>query len=143
LLERILTTPGCIIGLSDAGAHLAQMCDAPLPVDFLAHWVRDRGVMTLEEGVHKLTGELASFLGLTDRGRLRVGDAADIVVFDIGELDPGPLRRLADFPAGADRLTADAPRGLRHVLVNGTPLRVDGRDERDSAGTLPGMVVAR
>src|SRR5581483_5715543 len=143
LLERILTTPGCIIGLSDAGAHLAQMCDAPLPIDFLAYWVRDRRLMSLEAGVHKLTGELASFLGLADRGRLRVGDAADIVVFDLGELDPGPLHRLADFPAGADRLTADAPTGLRHVVVNGTPVRVDGRDAREQVAVLPGAVLAR
>jgi N-acyl-D-amino-acid deacylase len=65
------------------------------------------------------------------------------VVFDLAELDPGPLRRVTDFPAGTDRLTADAPRGLRHVLVNGAPIRVDGDDTRDAVATLPGALLTR
>jgi N-acyl-D-aspartate/D-glutamate deacylase len=141
LLERILTTPGCVIGLSDAGAHNAQMCDAPLPVDFLAYWVRDRQLMSIEQGVRKLTGESADLLGLADRGYVEVGRAADLVVFDLDQLSPGPLRRVSDFPAGADRLTADAPEGLRHVLVNGVGVRIDGDDVRAKIGALPGQLL--
>jgi hypothetical protein len=49
-----------------------------------------------------------------------------VVVFDPTTVAPGPIRRVADFPAGSKRLTADAPVGVRHVLVNGVPIRVDG-----------------
>jgi N-acyl-D-aspartate/D-glutamate deacylase len=143
LLTRILRTEGCLLGLSDAGAHNAQMCDAPLPVDFLAHWVRDRDLMPIEAGIRKVTGEPADFLGLPDRGYLAVGRPADVVVLDLDTLDPGPSRRVTDFPAGADRLTADAPRGLRHVLVNGAPIRVDGEDVREQLPALPGRLLSR
>ena len=65
------------------------------------------------------------------------------MVFDLDDLIPGPLRRVRDFPAGTDRLTADAPRGLRHVLVNGAPARVDGRDVRHELADLPGQLLRR
>src|SRR4029078_540307 len=60
---------GCILGLSDAGAHVSQICDAVMPTDFLAHWVRDRGVMATEAGIRKLTGALADVLELDLRCR--------------------------------------------------------------------------
>jgi N-acyl-D-amino-acid deacylase len=119
------------------------MCDASLPVDFLANWVRDRDLMPIEQGVRKVSAELADFIGLTDRGYLKVGQAADVVVFDLDDLDPGPLRRVRDFPADSDRLTADQPRGLRHVLVNGAGIRIDGEDVRAKLDTLPGQMLAR
>jgi N-acyl-D-amino-acid deacylase len=142
LLEDILRTDGCVLGLSDAGAHLSGMCDASLPVDFLANWVRDRQLMPIEQGVRKVSGELADFIGLTDRGYVKVGQAADLVVFDLDDLDPGPLHRVRDFPADSDRLTADEPRGLRHVLVNGAAIRIDGDDARAKLDTLPGQMLA-
>jgi N-acyl-D-amino-acid deacylase len=142
LLTRILRTEGCVLGLSDAGAHNSGICDAGLPVDFLANWVRDRSLMPIEQGVRKVTGELADFIGVTDRGYLAVGQAADIVVFDLEALDPGPMRRVQDFPAGFDRLTADRPSGLRHVLVNGAGIRVDGDDVRAKLDILPGQMLA-
>ena len=142
LLERILRTEGCVLGLSDAGAHLSGMCDASLPLDFLANWVRDRDLMPIEQGIRKVSGELADFVGVSDRGYVNVGQAADLVVFDLDELDPGPLRRVRDFPAGTDRLTVDRPAGLRHVLVNGTGIRVDGDDVRAKLDGLPGEMLA-
>ena len=113
------------MGLSDAGAHVSQICDAVLPADFLAHWVRDRGVMPVEQGVRKLTGEFADVLGL-DRGYLAVGRPADVVVVDFEQLDPGPVRRVRDMPADGERLVADAPEGIDAILVNGVPIRRDG-----------------
>src|SRR5664279_3809382 len=98
--------------------------------------------MPIEQGVRKVTGELSDFLGLADRGTIAVGRPADVVVLDLDALDPGPLRRVTDFPAGTDRLTADAPSGLRHVMVNGTPIRVDGDDVRDTVDSLPGTLLA-
>jgi N-acyl-D-aspartate/D-glutamate deacylase len=122
----LLSSEGCILGLSDAGAHVGQICDAVMPTDFLAHWVRDRGLMPLERGVRKLSGELADVFGL-ERGYLRAGAPADVAVLDYARLAPGPLRRVRDMPANGERLVGDAPLGVDHVLVNGVTIREDGK----------------
>jgi len=127
------------LGLSDAGAHVGQLCDAPQATDLLGNWVRDRSVMPIEEAIRRLTKAQADMFGLVDRGELRVGAFADVVVFDPATVAPGPVRRIADFPAGSERLTADAPIGVRHVLVNGVPIRVD---EHQVDGAAPGVLVA-
>jgi N-acyl-D-aspartate/D-glutamate deacylase len=123
---RLLSEQNCTLGLSDAGAHVGQLCDAPQATDFLGNWVRDRNLMPIEQAVHKLSGVQAGILGLADRGTLKPGHWADVVVFDPATVAPGPVRRVRDFPADAERLTADQPVGVRHVLVNGTPIQVDG-----------------
>ncbi|MFN8037150.1 MAG: amidohydrolase family protein [Acidimicrobiia bacterium] len=131
------------LGLSDAGAHVDQLCDAPLPTDLLGRWVRDLGVMPLERAVHKLTGEPADMFGFDRRGYLREGYWADVCVFDPATVGTGPTRRVRDFPAGGERLTAEEPSGVRHVLVNGVPIRRDGAqlDVRDARpGTRPEIV---
>jgi cytosine/adenosine deaminase-related metal-dependent hydrolase len=79
--------------------------------------------------------------GLDDRGHIEVGKAADLAVFDFDTVAPGPLRRVVDFPAGGERLTADRPEGMRHVLVNGVPIRLDGESLLDDLAELPGTVV--
>jgi N-acyl-D-amino-acid deacylase len=96
-------------------------------------------VMSVEAGVRKLTGVQADLLGLADRGYLRPGAWADVTVFEPATVAPGPLRRVRDFPADSERLTADQPSGVRHVIVNGTPVQVDG--ERVRAEVRPGRVV--
>jgi N-acyl-D-aspartate/D-glutamate deacylase len=96
--------------------------------------------MPLERAIHKLTQEPALVYGLDDRGVIETGRAADLVVFDPTTIAPGPLRRLRDFPADGERLTADAPEGVRHVVVNGQPIRVDGED-LDLEGNRPGVVL--
>ena len=75
-------TSSVALGLSDAGAHIDQLCDAPLPTDLLGTWVRERGVMPLERAVRKLTGEPADMFGFARRGYLREGYWADVCVFD-------------------------------------------------------------
>lgn len=135
----LLTQERCTLGLSDAGAHVGQLCDAPQATDFLANWVRDRQLMPIEQAVHKLTGVQASIFGLADRGTLAPGNWADVVVFDPATVAPGPVRRVRDFPADADRLTADQPVGVRHVLVNGTPIQTDGA--RVDGDPRPGQIV--
>ena len=139
-VTRLLQGQGCIIGLSDAGAHVSQMCDAVLPTDFLANWVRDRQVMSLEQGVRKLTGELGEVLCI-DRGHIAVGAPADLLVIDLAELDPGPMRRVRDMPADGERVIADQPRGYRHIVVNGVPTVSDGKSVVETLDTLPGVVV--
>jgi N-acyl-D-aspartate/D-glutamate deacylase len=125
------------LGLSDAGAHVDQLCDAPLPTDLLGTWVRERKVMPLEQAVRKLTGEPADMFGFTRRGYLRENSWADVCVFDPQTVGTGPTRRVRDFPADAERLTAEEPTGVRHVLVNGTPIRID-ESQLDSLETRPG-----
>lgn len=135
-VEHLLQQDHMVMGLSDAGAHVGMLCDAPLPTDLLGNWVRERGVLPLEKAVHKLTGEPAGIFKFVDRGVLKPGAHADVCVFDPNKVAPGPIRRVRDFPADADRLTADEPEGVRHVLVNGTPIRIDG--ETANAETRPG-----
>jgi N-acyl-D-amino-acid deacylase len=139
-VSRLLQGEGCILGLSDAGAHVSQLCDAVMPTDFLAHWVRDRDVMPLERGVRKLTGEIADHLDL-DRGLLQVGAPADVVVIDYERLSPGPIRRVSDFPADGERLVADQPSGIDHVVVNGVPTRLDGASQSSELEAKPGRIL--
>jgi N-acyl-D-aspartate/D-glutamate deacylase len=139
-IAHLLRSRHVALGLSDAGAHVGQLCDAPLPTDLLGHWVRERGVLPLEEAVRKLTSEPAALFRFTDRGVLRPGAFADVAVFEPQTVAPGPLRRVRDFPADADRLTADAPAGMRHVLVNGTPIREDGKARLEAR---PGRLLAQ
>ncbi len=133
----LLPRDGVLLGLADSGAHVSQLCDACFSTDLLGNWVRGRGVMPLERAVHKLTAEPARVYGLHDRGVLSVGRAADVVVFDPTTVAPGPLRRVVDFPADGERLTADRPVGMSHVLVNGVAVRRDGRP----TGERPGGVL--
>ena len=137
----LLPRDNVLLGLADSGAHVSQLCDACFATDLLGNWVRDRSVMPLERAVHKLTGEPAAVYGLADRGTVEVGKAADLCVFDPDTVGPGPLRRLRDFPAGGERLTADAPDGMSHVLVNGVPIRVDGAPAPEGLEARPGRVL--
>jgi N-acyl-D-aspartate/D-glutamate deacylase len=135
---KLLTHDHVALGLSDAGAHIDQLCDAPLPTDLLGTWVRERKVMPLEHAVRKLTGEPADMFGFVRRGYLREGFHADVCVFDPRTVGTGPTRRVRDFPADGERLTAEEPTGVRHVLVNGTPIRTDDV-QVGSLSSLPGM----
>ena len=103
--------------------------------------MRDKGAFTLERAVHKLTAELADLYGLSDRGRLLPGAAADVVVFDLATLDPGPLRRVRDLPGDEERLIADAPTGVEHVLVNGVPITAHGESLVGSMQGRPGQIL--
>ena len=141
----LLQQEGCLLGLADSGVHVSQLCDACLPTDLLGNWVREKEVITLERVVHKLTAEPAAVYGLDSptggRGRIAVGMAADITVFDPATVAPGPLRRIRDFPADGERLTADQPTGMTHTVVNGVPIRVDGTSATDGLATKPGVVL--
>jgi N-acyl-D-amino-acid deacylase len=137
----LLPRDNVLLGLADSGAHVSQLCDACFSTDLLGNWVRDRDVMPLERAIHKLTGEPAAVYGLADRGTVEVGKAADLCVFDPETVAPGPLRRLRDFPANGERLTADAPVGMTHTLVNGVPIRVDGSPAEEGLAARPGVVL--
>jgi N-acyl-D-amino-acid deacylase len=137
----LLPRDDVLLGLADSGAHVSQLCDACFSTDLLGNWVRDKEVMTLERAIHKLTAEPAAVYGLDDRGTLAVGRAADITVFDFDTVMPGPLRRLTDFPADGERLTADQPVGMTHTLVNGVAVRADGEPVIAAAEDRPGRIL--
>jgi N-acyl-D-aspartate/D-glutamate deacylase len=91
--------------------------------------------------VHKLTAELADLFGISDRGRLEVGAAADIVVFDLATIDPGPLTRVRDLPGDEERLIADQPTGIDHVFVNGVAITENGVSLVGSMTDRPGQIL--
>ena len=139
-IAEILREPVGVMAFSDAGAHASQLCNTHYTTHVLQHWVRETGTLTLEEGVHALTGRPAEVVGLADRGRLAKGLKADIVIFDPDTIAATPLRRVHDLPAGADRLICEAP-GLDTVIVNGTVIRDAGHDV--AGGALPGEILRR
>jgi N-acyl-D-aspartate/D-glutamate deacylase len=136
-LAGLLRNPTALIGLSDAGAHLGQLCDACFAPYLLGHWVRERGVLDLETAIWKLTGQPAEYLGLAGRGQIAPGAFADLVAFDPSTVGASPLRRVYDLPGAADRVVAD-PLGIEHVWVNGQAIR---RDATPIAGAGPGRLV--
>jgi N-acyl-D-aspartate/D-glutamate deacylase len=137
---QLLTDRNTVIGLSDAGAHASQLCDACTPTYLLARWVREKGVIALEEAVRMLTSRPAEVFGLSDRGRLAAGMPADVVIFDPATVGAGRLRRVHDLPSGADRLVSDSS-GIEAVIVNGTVIRRGNQDAVDPQGALPGKVL--
>ena len=141
-MRHLLTHPNTVIGLSDAGAHASQLCDACFPTYILAHWVRDKRVIELERAVQMLTSRPADLHHLKGRGRLAVGAAADIVIFNPDTVTHGPMRRVWDLPANGNRLVVDAV-GIEAVMVNGTVIRQRGADTLDLKGELPGKLIRR
>ena len=124
-VRELVTDPNVVVGLGDGGAHMSQLCDACYATHLLGHWVRERRALPLERAVHMLTGRTAALYGIADRGLLAEGLPADIVVFDPERVGAGPLERVHDLPAGADRLVS-MPSGIAAVLCNGTVLPAPG-----------------
>lgn len=115
---RMLNHPNSVVSLSDAGAHLTFFNDAGFGLHLLGHWVRDLKTMSLQEATRRLTAQPASIFGMTDRGTIKEGMAADLLLFDPLTVGRGPKRRVFDLPGGAARLTTDAV-GVHGVWVNG------------------------
>ncbi|MGE0803315.1 MAG: amidohydrolase family protein [Lautropia sp.] len=138
-VQEILQDPDVVLGLGDGGAHLSQLCDACYATHLLGHWVRERGALSLEQAVRMLTSRPAEVFGLRDRGLLAVGRPADLVVFDPDTVAAGPLERIHDLPAGADRLVS-YPRGIRAVFVNGVELPAPGQPA-EPGWRLPGRLL--
>ena len=135
-VAKILTYPNAIIGLSDGGAHVQFQSGFGFSTRLLSEWVRDKQVMTLEQAVRRLTFDLASTFGLYDRGLLRPGMVADIVIFDPDTVRPLPLEVLHDFPTGAKRIKEPAE-GIMMTIVNGQVLLENGKH----TGALPGRIL--
>ena len=115
---KMLTHPAASVALSDAGAHLTFFCDAGFGLKLLGHWSRDLGKMSMAAAVHELTGKPASIFNISGRGLIKVGHAADLMLFEPSTVDRGTKKRIFDLPAGAHRLTTDAV-GVVGVWING------------------------
>ncbi len=132
---EVLKDPRVVLGASDAGAHTDMMVGADFPTRCLGELVREKGVFSLEELVHQFTDVPARLYGLRDRGRLVQGAWADVVIFDPDRVGAGPLRTVADLPAGASRLLTE-PEGVHHVLVAGEALVTEGKVTEARSGKL-------
>ncbi len=135
---KLLTHPHSIVSLSDGGAHLTFFNDVGFGLHLLGHWARDRGVMSVEEAVRRLTSHQASVYGIRDRGSLKVGNFADLMLFDPATVGRGPKQRRFDLPSGAPRLVTSAI-GLSGVWVNGT--RIVDECGRIQSAPLAGKVL--
>jgi N-acyl-D-amino-acid deacylase len=135
---RMLKHPCSLVSLSDAGAHLTFFNDAGYGLHLLGHWVRERGVLTLADAVWRLTGQPAGIFGVRERGALKVGHHADLLLFDPATVERGPKRRVFDLPGGHPRLTTAAV-GVHGVWVNG--VRIVGRDGTFNKHELPGRLL--
>jgi N-acyl-D-aspartate/D-glutamate deacylase len=135
-LGELLRSPFTMVGTSDGGAHLERDDGADWSTYFLWRWVGHKGLMPLEEAIHRLTFFPASVMGLTDRGLLREGYAADLFLFDPQEIRPVAKQQRQDFPAGGTRYVT-VPAGVHQVVVNGQRLV----DEGQHTGAYPGRVL--
>jgi N-acyl-D-aspartate/D-glutamate deacylase len=139
-VERVkenLTDPQVLIALGDGGAHVDMLCDAGYPTYLLGTWVRERQIMSLEQAITRLTAQPADLFGIKGRGRLAVGNAADIAIFDpetIGSASRGERR--FDLPGGAKRMVMPS-RGVEYTIVNGETVYAAGR----ATGATPGTVL--
>jgi N-acyl-D-aspartate/D-glutamate deacylase len=115
-----------VLALSDAGAHLIYFCDAGFGLHFLAHWVRETQTFTMAEGVRRLTADPAKKYRIADRGVIREGAFADLLLFDPKAVGLSNLQRVRDMPGGGARMIRE-PAGVHGVWVNGVQVH-DGRD---------------
>lgn len=135
---KVITHPQASVALSDAGAHLTFFCDAGFGLHLMGHWARERGTLSLEAAVREVTAKPAEIFRIPGRGRLEVGYAADLLLFDPKCVGRGEKRRVHDLPGGAPRLTTDAE-GLHGLWVNGEQL-VD-RDGKRDPDARPGKLL--
>jgi len=134
----LLKHPAGVVALSDAGAHLIYFCDAGFGLHFLAHWVRETGTFTLEEGVRRLTSDPSRKYRIPERGRIAPGQWADLLLFEPAKVGITGLERVADLPGGGSRMIRK-PRGVHGVWVNG--LRVFDGEKYIRRQSGPGAVI--
>jgi len=133
---ELIKHPRTVVTFSDSGAHVSQIMDASLQTHLLSYWVRAKQALTLEQAVRMLSFDTATQWGFADRGLIREGFAADLVVFDPDTIGPEMPDVVHDLPAGARRLVQRA-RGIAATVVNGKILLRDGKH----TGALPGRLL--
>jgi N-acyl-D-amino-acid deacylase len=134
-MKEIATSPVALPGVSDGGAHTKFVTTARYPTELIAYWVREHEIMSLEEAHWRLSYYPAVAAGLKDRGYLREGAPADVIVYDYERLDSGPQERLWDYPGGEMRLVQKAV-GYDRIIVNGRTTFIDGECTDATPGKL-------
>ncbi|MFT5446346.1 MAG: N-acyl-D-amino-acid deacylase [Gammaproteobacteria bacterium] len=133
---EMMKHPRSVVTFSDSGAHVSQIMDSSLQTHLFSHWVREKQAFTLEEAVREVTFNPAMNWELRDRGLLRTGYAADLLVFDPDTIGPQMPEVVTDLPAGAKRLKQKAD-GIAATIVNG---QVVLRNQEDT-GARPGNLL--
>ncbi|MDQ3829004.1 MAG: amidohydrolase family protein [Candidatus Tectomicrobia bacterium] len=133
---QILRSPYAVVGLSDGGAHVQFHSNVGNSTRLLGYWVREKGIMSLEQAVRRLTFDSAAAFGIYDRGLLQPGMAADMVIFDPETVNSGGEDVVHDFPNNGWRLRESAE-GIYCTIVNGQVLLEGGRH----VGSYPGRVL--
>jgi N-acyl-D-aspartate/D-glutamate deacylase len=135
---ELMKHPRSVVTFSDSGAHVSQIMDSSLQTHLLSHWVREKQAFTLEEAIKLITCDTATQFGFHDRGLVREGMMADLVVFDPDTIGPEMPEVVCDLPAGAKRLRQKAE-GMRATVVNGQVLLRDN----EPTGALPGRLLRK
>ena len=133
---ELMQHPRTVVTFSDSGAHVSQIMDASLQTHVLSHWVREKQAFTLEQAVRMLSFDTATHWGFADRGLIREGMAADLLVFDPETVGAEMPEVVHDLPAGARRLVQRG-RGIAATVVNGDIVLRDGKP----TGALPGQLL--
>ncbi len=132
---EMMKHPRSVVTFSDSGAHVSQIMDSSLQTHIFSHWVREKQALTLEEAVRMVTLEPALQWGFHDRGLLRVGAAADIVVFDPNTIAANMPEVVHDLPSGSKRLKQTA-RGIKNTIVNGAIFLENNEPTESRSGQL-------
>jgi N-acyl-D-aspartate/D-glutamate deacylase len=136
-VEEIVKSPYSLVGLSDGGAHTRFCSLGKYPTLYLMNWVRDTGVVSLEEAHWRMSYMCASALGLEGVGTLQPGMRADIIVYDIDKLAVTPEIPVYEPVLGGGERLVQKAKGYRAIIVNGVPTFEDG----ECTGALPGKVL--
>jgi N-acyl-D-amino-acid deacylase len=134
-LKALIDHPNTAVTFTDSGAHNTTTLN-PVQAYLLGHWVRDRKAVTLEAAIRKVTFDLAAFWGLRRRGLLRQGYFGDVVIFDLGKIQPQRPTLARDLPTGVPRLSQKAD-GIKATVVNGQVLIRDNQH----TGAVPGRLL--
>ncbi len=135
-VAQILGSPYAVVGLSDGGAHVQFHSNVSNPTRLLGYWVREKGIMSLELAVRRLTFDSATAFGIYDRGLLQPGMAADLVIFDPDTVRPVAEDVVHDFPSNGWRMR-ELAEGIHYTVVNGEVLLEKGTH----TGSHPGRVL--
>jgi N-acyl-D-amino-acid deacylase len=133
---QMLRSPYAVVGLSDGGAHVQFHSNVGNSTRLLGYWVREKGIMSLEQAVRRLTFDSATAFGIYDRGLLHPGLAADLVIFDPNIVNAGKEEIVHDFPNDGWRIR-ELAEGIHYTVVNGAVLLEKG----EHVGTYPGRVL--
>ncbi len=135
-MSEVANSPFAIPGVSDGGAHTKFLAMGVYPTEMLAELVRDHEIMDLEQAHWRLSAYPAQAAGFKDRGWIKEGSPADIVIYDLENLGIGPMEKVYDLPAGQWRRVRRAE-GYRWILVNGEVTMEDG----ETTGATPGRLI--